>query len=89
MQSFGNIPAIPEHRAAAPTYFARITALLKDGKVALLPVRAFGGLDSVWDAMEEMKAGKVTCPRELPRSASNCAQVSGERIAFKVFEGKE
>ncbi|KZV81298.1 GroES-like protein [Exidia glandulosa HHB12029] len=49
-------------------YYELISRLLAEGKVELVPVRVFGGLDSVSDGMTEMREGRV----------------SGERIVFKV-----
>ncbi|KZV92698.1 GroES-like protein [Exidia glandulosa HHB12029] len=63
-----NIPALPEHRAAAAVFIKRIEKLVSEGKISTLPVRVFNGLESVWQGMEELRTGKV----------------SGERIAFKI-----
>lgn len=74
-----NLPAMPEHRAAAVVYLARIASLLKNGKVSPLPVRVFGGLESVRDAMEEMRAGKVSYPRGPSVVGSYLRRCAGQR----------
>lgn len=78
------IPAMPEHRAAATTYLARIATLLRDGKVATLPVRVFGGLDSVGDAMQELRAGKVRSRLERQFSGADWWCGAGQRREDRI-----
>ncbi|KZV92707.1 GroES-like protein [Exidia glandulosa HHB12029] len=61
--------ALPHVYEASVGYYKLISRLLAEGKVELVPVRVFGGLESVSDGFAEMREGRV----------------SGERIVFKIL----
>ncbi|KZW01309.1 GroES-like protein [Exidia glandulosa HHB12029] len=56
------MPALPDVYQASVGYYTLISRLVSEGKVDLVPIRVFGGLESVGDAMTEMREGRVCSP---------------------------